>query len=411
MNNENNPRSRRGKSHSHAKSRDPRLRKRICLGLLVLTLFSFFGVGAYLYNILNSAKSTLSKTYSSSKVTKSRNVSSVLKKNQPISILLLGTDTGDLGRSDTGRTDTIIVATINPSTKTTTLTSLPRDTKVTVPGSENAYDKLNSAYTIGGVSTAIKTVQNTLDIPIDFYVLVNMRGLKQLVNAVGGITITPTLTFEYGDVSVTKGKTVTLNGKQALSYARMRYDDPLGDYGRQKRQRQVITAIANKALSASGISNYQKIFKTLGSNMQTDLTYDDIITLVTNYKDAAQNIKSYTLQGQDATIDGLSYQVASAAEKKRISNKIRKQLGLKNTTKTFEDSDSSSSSDDDSYGSYSSGSYGSSSKGSTGSGSSGSYGSYDSYGSSSGGGSGNSYGGTSDYGGNSYGNGYSNGYY
>lgn len=336
MNNEIEPRSRKSSS-SHVKKRDPKLRKRICWTLLALILIVFWGAGTYIYHILNSAKDTLDKTYNGSNVTKSRDVSSVLKDKRPISILLLGTDTGDLGRDDTGRTDTIIVATLNPETKTTTLTSIPRDTKVRVPDSINSYDKVNSAYTIGGVSTAIETIQDTLDIPIDYYVLVNMRGLTQIVDAVGGITIKPLLTFKYEDADVTKGKTVTMNGKQALAYSRMRYDDPEGDYGRQKRQKQVIEAIVNKSLSVSAVSNYQKLLKSIGSNMQTDLTYGDMITIATSYKDAGQTIESNVLQGQDTMLDGLSYQVASASEKKKVSDAIRKQLGLEASKKSFDD--------------------------------------------------------------------------
>lgn len=336
MNNEIEPRSRKSSS-SHVKKRDPKLRKQICWTLLALTLIVFLGAGTYIYHILNSAKDTLDKTYNGSNVTKSRDVSSVLKDKRPISILLLGTDTGDLGRDDTGRTDTIIVATLNPETKTTTLTSIPRDTKVRVPDSINSYDKVNSAYTIGGVSTAIETIQDTLDIPIDYYVLVNMRGLTQIVDAVGGITIKPLLTFKYEDADVTKGKTVTMNGKQALAYSRMRYDDPEGDYGRQKRQKQVIEAIVNKSLSVSAVSNYQKLLKSIGSNMQTDLTYGDMITIATSYKDAGQTIESNVLQGQDTMLDGLSYQVASASEKKKVSDAIRKQLGLEASKKSFDD--------------------------------------------------------------------------
>lgn len=339
MNNENEPRSRKS-SPSHVKKRDPKLRKRICWTLLALTLIVFWGVGTYIHHILNSAKDTLDKTYNGSNITKSRNVSSVLKDKRPISILLLGTDTGDLGRDDTGRTDTIIVATLNPETKTTTLTSIPRDTKVKVPDSVNSYDKVNSAYTIGGVSTAIETIQDTLDIPIDYYVLVNMRGLTQIVDSVGGITIKPLLTFKYEDADVTKDKTVTMNGKQALSYSRMRYDDPEGDYGRQKRQKQVIEAIVNKSLSVSAVSNYQKLLKSIGSNMQTDLTYGDMITIATSYTDAGQTIESNVLQGQDTLLDGLSYQVASAFEKKKVSDAIRKQLGLDASTKSFDDDSS-----------------------------------------------------------------------
>jgi cell envelope-related function transcriptional attenuator common domain len=156
--------------------------------------------------MLHSAKNTLNDTYTESNVKKMRNVSDVIKNKKPFSLLILGTDTGDLGRSDKGRTDTIIIATVNPEKKHVTLTSIPRDTEVRIAGSDNSYDKINSAYTIGGVSTAIKTVQNTLDVPIDFYLLVNMGSLRKIVDTLGGVTVTPTLTFKYSDADVTKGK-------------------------------------------------------------------------------------------------------------------------------------------------------------------------------------------------------------
>lgn len=329
------PLRRSEENHSHRKQSAHKKRKILSLIGLIIVLVSFYGVGAYAYSLLGAAKQTIGKTYQKTTVKKLRNVSQVLKSKKPVSILLLGTDTGDLGRTDKGRTDTMIVATINPKTKRATLTSIPRDTQVKVTGSSNTYDKINSAYTIGGTSAAISTVQNTLHIPIDFYLLVNMGGLAKLVNAVGGVSIDPLLTFHYSYANVVKGKTVTLNGNQALAYSRMRYTDPEGDYGRQKRQKQVIEAIVSKLLTVSSISNFQKILNTVKDNMQTDLTFNDMMTIETNYKDAAGDIKSYVLQGENATIGGLSYQVATAEEKKKISDKIRAELDLNPSTETF----------------------------------------------------------------------------
>lgn len=325
---------RRENQHSH-RNKSNILRKRICFGLLLVALIGVYSTCAYAYHILGKAKVTIEKTYTKSHAPKLRNVSSVLKDKKPISVLLLGTDTGDLGRSDTGRTDTLIVATVNPQTKRVSLTSIPRDTQVKIPGSKNSYDKINSAYTIGGVSTAVETVQDMLDIPIDYYILINMGGLKKIVDALGGVEITPLLTFHYENANVVKDQTVVLNGAQALDYSRMRYDDPEGDYGRQKRQKQVIEAIINKAMSITSISRYEKILKTIEDNMQTDLSFDDMVEIETSYKEAGNHVESYVLQGEGAMIDGLSYQVASADEKKKISDQIRHELGLEPSTKEF----------------------------------------------------------------------------
>ena len=210
-----------------------KVRKWVCGFLLIALLGGFYGCGAYLYSMLHTAEKTITTTYKKVKIKKARNVSKVLKEKKPISILLLGTDTGDLGRSDTGRTDTLIVATVNPTTQRTTLTSIPRDTLLKIPNCRDPYDKINSAYSVGGVPTVIKSIQKLLDVPIDYYVLLNMGGLRQVVDSIGGITVTPTLTFQYEDADVVQGKKTTLDGKAALSYARMRHDDPLGDYGRQ----------------------------------------------------------------------------------------------------------------------------------------------------------------------------------
>lgn len=311
-------------------------RKKICMLLLAIILLLVFGGASYAYHITHTTKSTMNKTYTKAHVKKLRNVSQILRDKKPFSVLILGTDTGDLGRTYKGRTDTIILATINPKQKNVSLTSIPRDTQVNIPDSRNSYDKVNAAYEIGGASTSIETVQKTLDVPIDFYMLVNMGGLKKVVDSVGGVSVKPLLTFKYDNVSVTKGKTTKLDGKQALSYARMRHDDPDGDYGRQKRQKQIITAIIDKGLSVSSLTtNYDKILKSIEPNIQTDLTYNDMLSIATNYRDAGKKIDSFVLQGQDAMLEGVSYQIATPEEKRKVSNNIRSKLGLTESTSDF----------------------------------------------------------------------------
>ena len=126
----------------------------------------------------------------------------------------------------------MIVATLNPKKKKMTLTSIPRDTVMSIPGySSYSPSKINSAYDFGGAGTAIRAVQKLLNVPIDYYGLINMGGLEKIVDGVGGIDVTPKLTFKYGNADVKKGVKIHLDGKAALDYSRMRYDDPKGDYG------------------------------------------------------------------------------------------------------------------------------------------------------------------------------------
>ncbi|GHP15228.1 LytR family transcriptional regulator [Lentilactobacillus fungorum] len=325
--------SRRADKKPHYKRGNKK--KRRIIGWSVFLIFLLI-VGSGLvwgYGAWKSAKKTFDQTYDSTHIQKARNVSSVIKQGKPLSILLLGTDTGALGRHDTGRTDTIIVATVNPKKQTIHLTSIARDTKVTVPGDTQAYEKINAAYTIGGPGTAVKTVQNLLDIPIDFYAIINMGGLETMVNAVGGVDVVPPLTFQYGHANVVKGKKIHLNGQQALDYARMRDDDPRGDYGRQARQRQIIKKLVMKGLNLTSLPRYKTILSSLKGNMKTDMTFDDMVAVRAKYGDATHHIKSQTLQGEDAMIDGLSYQVVPQNELLRVSNDIRSSLGLKKSSK------------------------------------------------------------------------------
>ena len=129
--------------------------------------------------------------------------------------------------------------------------SLERDilTQIDEKG-ETTEAKLNAAYAYGGAELAIATIEKLMNIHIDRYVMINMQGLVQLVDAVGGIEVNNTFDFpisieenepEY-TATVEPGKHL-INGDQALVYARMRYQDPEGDYGRQKRQREVIRKV------------------------------------------------------------------------------------------------------------------------------------------------------------------------
>lgn len=348
--------SRRADKKPHYKQKNHRRRRIIGWSIFFVLLIALGGGLVWGYGAYNSAKNTFQKTYDSTNVAKARNVSSVIQKGKPLSILLLGTDTGALGRHDTGRTDTMIVASVNPKKKTIHLTSIARDTKVVVPGDTQPYEKINAAYTIGGAGTAVKTVQNLLDVPVDFYAIINMGGLERMVNAVGGVDVKPPLTFQYGSANVVKGKKIHLNGKEALDYSRMRDDDPLGDYGRQARQRQIIKKLVMKGLNITSLPRYKSILSSLSGNMKTDMTFDDMIAIRAKYGDATHHIKSQTLQGENAMIDGLSYQVVPQKELLRVSNDIRASLGLSKSTK-LQNSQTSTDSDQGNQGTTQTSSY------------------------------------------------------
>ncbi len=287
--------------------------------------------GAHAYFSLHSALVSMNGNNGSTAT------SARIAAKKPISILVLGVDQGLEGRNDKGNSDTIILVTVNPTTKKATMTSIPRDTLTEILGETSSTSyymfKVNSAYQFGGSSGSVKTVSAMLNVPINYYVEVNMKALKSLVDALGGVDVNVPFSFSYDWCDFKKGKQY-LDGRHAIAYARMRYDDPRGDYGRQLRQRQIIQAVVKKGLSVNGLANYQKLLKVFAKYVKTNLTFGDMTSLAINYRSAASNISSGYIQGRDATISGTSFQIASTEELQKWSNKLRKSLGLSRQTLT-----------------------------------------------------------------------------
>ena len=294
----------------------------IIFGIILVLFLAVVGMGAKLYWDVSKS---MDKTYETVERSKKSQVN--LNNKEPFSVLLLGIDTGDDGRVEQGRSDTTIVATVNPRDKQTTLVSLARDTYVDIPG-QGKQDKLNHAYAFGGASLAMDTVENYLNIAINHYVSINMAGLKELVNAVGGIEVNNNLTFSQDGYDFTIGK-ISLDGEQALSYSRMRYEDPNGDYGRQERQRKVIEGIVQKVLSLNSVSNYQEILTAVSDNMKTDLSFDDMKKIALDYRSAFGKVKQDQLQGTGFMQDGVSYQRVDEQELTRVQQELKNQLNTK----------------------------------------------------------------------------------
>ncbi|MCV3556127.1 LCP family protein [Pediococcus ethanolidurans] len=297
--------------------------------ILTIILILLVSVGAYAARKYYNIKHTVDNTYKSAGIKKYRNANSEIQGKNPISILIMGTDTGALGRSYKGRTDTMMLITLNPKTDKTTITSIPRDTGVTIPGYESeSPSKINAAYAFGSAGTAIKTVQEILNVPVDFYAVMNMGGMEKVVNEVGGVTITPTLSFSYDGYKFTKGKSSThMNGKKALAYSRMRYSDPKGDYGRQTRQREVIMAIMSKSSSISTLLN-KNFLDSISASMKTDLTFSDLSALAQNYRGAKKTVSQTHLQGTGETVNGQSMEIMAKSELQRVTDINRSNLGL-----------------------------------------------------------------------------------
>lgn len=245
-----------------------------------------------------------------------KNLQSIFKDKKSINILLLGVDERE---GDKGRSDTIILMSLNPATNSMKMLSVPRDTYVNIPG--KGMDKINHAYAYGDVELSIQTFEEAFDLPVHFYARINMEGFQDGIDALGGVTVQNNLDFEQDGVHFPKGD-VQLNGEDALKYIRMRKEDPRGDYGRNERQRDVIKAAMGEAASFSSITKIGNLLDILGDNVRTDLDMDRLKALFSDYRGTRKNIESIEIKGDGETIDSTWYLVVPEAEFTRVHDEI-----------------------------------------------------------------------------------------
>ncbi len=248
-------------------------------------------------------------------------------QNGRVNILLAANSADDPGHNGGNLTDSIMVLSVNTKNNTALMLSIPRDLWVEIPGAGHA--KINSAFTHGGMDTLQEVVQDNLGLTIDYHALVNYGAFRDLVNAVGGITITiksddprgiydPSLDYTTRSccaLAKYPNGSATLNGHQALDLARAR-GDAYGSYGydqsdftRTMYQRKMMIAVKDKAVQASVIANPFKVASlvdAVGNNVKTDLQLNEIETLYTYMKKVDDSkIDSYnlnTLKSQTTTM-------------------------------------------------------------------------------------------------------------
>ncbi|MCL6573359.1 MAG: LytR family transcriptional regulator [Bacillus sp. (in: Bacteria)] len=306
--------------HNSPKHKKKRLGFKITIGVILLLIV---GAGVYGFSVYNSVASTLKQTHVPLNRSESERRVVDLTKKDPISILLLGVDQRE---GDRGRPDSLIVLTINPADKSVKLASVPRDTHTEIIG-KGTKDKINHSYTYGGIDMTIKTVESFLDIPIDYFLEVNMEGFKDIVDAVGGITVNNTLDFTYERIDFPVGP-LQLNGEKALSYSRMRDLDPKGDTGRQERQRKIIQAIIKEGASTKTLANYGNILGAIGKNVKTNLTFDEIKVIQANYKEARHHLEQFQINGSGKEIKGVYYYFVPEAERTELSKTLKEHLTI-----------------------------------------------------------------------------------
>lgn len=223
-------------------------------------------------------------------------------------VLISGIDTaGDI--SNVGRSDVNIVLTINPKTKQILMTSIPRDYYVQLYNTTGYKDKLTHAG-IYGIDMSINTIEELLDININYYFRVNFTTLENIIDAIGGVDVYSEYSFVsyIGSYQFYKGYN-HMNGNQALGFARERKTLPEGDISRAKNQQAVIDGIIRKLTSFSSITKYSNVINSLKDTFQTNMTDNDITSLIKMQlnDNASWNITSNVLSGTGASEYTYSY--------------------------------------------------------------------------------------------------------
>ncbi|MDT3968058.1 LCP family protein [Staphylococcus saprophyticus] len=297
------------------------------IGILVLLAliaviylgYKVFSVGGSIHNPLDRDKSSL----------RDKNVN--LDDGDPFTIALFGVDSNAERNANGGgqRSDTIMVLSVNPEKKTTEIVSIPRDTQADIVG-KGTTEKINHAYAYGGPDMAVKSLEKLLNVPIDHYATIDMDGMQDMVDTVGGITVTSNATFSYDGYQFTEGERSKMDGKEAMAFIRSRKEDGAGgDFGRQERQQLVIQGLANKLTSVSSITHFNSLMNHVEDNVKTDLSVGELNKVRSNYKDANDNVNRHQLEGQGGIQDdGLYYFVPSENSLNEIETNIKDNLGI-----------------------------------------------------------------------------------
>jgi LCP family protein required for cell wall assembly len=201
----------------------------------------------------------------------------VFAKIERTNILILGSDVeySRRGRVLPTRSDTILVASLDPVQKRVNLLSVPRDTRVHIPG-RHGYDKINAALAYGGPMLTAQTVSDFLQVPIHHWVMVKLTGVENLVDALGGVEIDVERNMSYFDraaglrISLKKGPQI-LDGAKAHQYIRFRHD-AFGDIGRVQRQQRFMQALSQKLLDPMTLTRMPQLLEVAQANVETSMS-------------------------------------------------------------------------------------------------------------------------------------------
>ncbi|HZK54054.1 MAG TPA: LCP family protein [Desulfosporosinus sp.] len=266
------------------------MKKRYKIALITASLMVAIGGGLYYWS------GHLVQQASTSEVAKPTNPIEIPAEalKGRVNVLLLGSDTrGD----EVGRTDTMILISADTKTKHVSMISIPRDTRVNLPGI--GLTKITHASVVGtakaGTQLSVQAASNLLGVTINDYTIINFAGFSKMIDAIGGIDVT--LPKAVGAI---KGGNQHLNGVMALQLARNRHDLADGDFGRQRDQALILSAMANKMLSIENVPNLPHLLDIIHQDLlDTNLNDAQMLALANEFKGVSKdNLKYFQLPGK-----------------------------------------------------------------------------------------------------------------
>lgn len=302
-------------------------RRKLRVGRLIAFLILFFGalagcffLGQWLYGIFSPPKVPV--------IAADEEISLDETLNKRINVLIMGIDEGDNEFKDAPkRTDVMFLASFDPAKNDVAVLSLPRDTRVKIPGYQG-LDKINHAYAYGGVKLAKQTVANLLRVPIHYYVLLNWQGFIDIIDIIGGLDYYVEQDMDYEDpyadlkIHIEQGFQ-HLDGKKAGEYVRFRHDE-LGDIGRVQRQQRFLKALASELFSVSNVVKVPSLINSVEKHIDTDMDFMTMVKTANSFKVfGGDKVKTEMLYGDFQTIDGASYWVTTPDKTEQTLNVLK----------------------------------------------------------------------------------------
>ena len=254
----------------------------------------------------------------------------VFRGRKSLNLLLLGLDynrdSAGMPFSRGARSDTILVLNVDARGSGLRLLSLPRDTRVEIPGVQEP-DKINAAFALGGVETTRETVKRLLGVPIDHAVVVRLSAARELVDALGGLRLRVEKDMDYDDnwgnlhIHLKQGEQL-LNGEQVVGYSRFRHDEE-ADLGRIRRQQQVLGALTSR-LKEVGPRALPRLVQVFRRNVDTDLSDRELLALARVYGAGRgrRPLRKATLPADPDYVDGLSFMIPREEEVRGLASRL-----------------------------------------------------------------------------------------